>query len=71
MKEAVFFDLDETIVALQTEKVFAFYLKKRGKFSLFQVMRIVFNYARYKLFLFSDYDHLKRKITRTLFKGVS
>lgn len=67
--EAVFFDLDGTIVNQKTEQAFALHLFKKGHLSLKAVCAIIFTYLKYDLGLLKNYSAAKERLIAHVFSG--
>lgn len=70
MKEAVFFDLDMTLVNLATERAFGLYMRNKINqpwlVKIKKLIVIILGYLKYDLHLINDYAILKKSIIRTV-----
>ncbi len=64
----VIFDLDHTLLKVNSSFYFGFFLYRRKFFSFWTLLKCLNDYARYKWFRMSIYD-LHTKTFKRLFKG--
>ena len=69
VKEAVFYDLDNTLVSAETEKVFAVHLLSRGVATRRDLLRIAWFRLQYWLRLYKSFEEAKRKLVKVLLAG--
>lgn len=67
---AVFLDLDKTVVACSTEKVFGYYLFKKGILGRSKFFNIILNYIKYDLHFIKNYTDVKSRIIYGITKDV-
>ena len=69
MKSAVFFDIDHTLLNGETQKLLAIYLFKKGKLSLFFVLKTLLWYLLYKLGITANKDSVEAG-TKTYYQAL-